>query len=130
MQQISMQNNAQEFAFLFILGRKIGNLSLKMKCICCLDTLYAHGHVEKPKFKSHFNTDCSLAIPRFVIRLDCGETLFKCIHFSNNNTKDTYQGPSKLFNLSHINKNFHNLYILGPNIQEMSHLSYRKEGYL
>jgi hypothetical protein len=80
------------------------------------------GIVQKPTMRSYFSKNSILATPIFgsVISMDRFESICKFIHFCNNDSKDTYQGPPKIFKIypviSHLNKNFQNLYISGQNI--------------
>ncbi|XP_021932761.1 piggyBac transposable element-derived protein 4-like [Zootermopsis nevadensis] len=80
------------------------------------------GIVQKPTLRSYFSKNSLLATPVFgsVISMDRFESVCKFIHFTNNDSKDTYQGPPKLFKIypviSYLNKKFQNLYIPGQNI--------------
>jgi hypothetical protein len=80
------------------------------------------GIVQKPTLRSYFSRNSVLATPIFtsVISMDRFESICKFIHFNNNDSRDTYQGPPKLFKIyplvSYLNSKFQNLYIPDQNI--------------
>jgi hypothetical protein len=70
------------------------------------------GIVQKPTLRSYFSKNYILVTPVFgsVISVDRLELICNFMHFSNNESIRTYQGPSKLFKiypfLSYLNKKF------------------------
>jgi hypothetical protein len=77
--------------------------------------------VQKPTLTSYFSKNSVLSKPIYscVISMDQFESICKSIHFNNNDSKDTYQGPCKLFKIypvvSYLNTKFQNLYIIDQN---------------
>ena len=80
------------------------------------------GIIQKPTLRSYFSKNFILATPIFgsITSMDRFESFCSFMHFNNNDHVGTYQGPSRLFKiyivLSHLNTNFHSLYLPGQNI--------------
>jgi hypothetical protein len=79
------------------------------------------GIIQKPTLRSYFKQNF-LVTPIFgsVISVDRLESICNFMHFNNNESIGTYQGPSNHFKiypfLSYLNKKFQRLYLPGQNI--------------
>ena len=79
------------------------------------------GIIQKPTLRSYFSKNFIFATPifGFIPSMDRFESSCNFMHFINNDHVGTYKGPSKLFKtspvLSHLNTNFHILYLPGQN---------------
>jgi len=80
------------------------------------------GIIQKPTLRLYFARNQLVATPIFgsIISLDRFESICRFLHFTDNTTIDTYQGPPKLFKIhliiAHLNSKFQALYLPSQNI--------------
>jgi len=80
------------------------------------------GIVQKTSLRLYFSRNHLVATPVFgsVISLDRFESICRFLHFTDNTTKDTYEGQQKLFKIypliRHLNSKFQTLYLPQQNI--------------
>ncbi|PNF18924.1 hypothetical protein B7P43_G18030, partial [Cryptotermes secundus] len=80
------------------------------------------GIIQKPTLRSYFSTRRIMSTPGFrdIISRNRLELICKFLHFVDNETMSTYQGPQKLFKIfpliSHLNKKFQEIYLPSQNI--------------
>jgi hypothetical protein len=75
------------------------------------------GIVQDPSVRMYFSRNHLVATPVFgsVISLDRFESICRFLHLTDNTSKDTYEGPQKLFKIypiiRHLNSKFQSLYL-------------------
>jgi hypothetical protein len=80
------------------------------------------GIIQKPSLRSYSSTKRMIATPGFgdIITRERLDLPCKFLHFSDNESQNTYQGPPKLFKIfsiiSHLNNKFQTLYLPYQNI--------------
>jgi hypothetical protein len=80
------------------------------------------GIIQKPTLRSYFTTKRVISTPGFtdVITRDRLELICRFLHFTNNETISTFEGPEKLFKISpiisHLNNKFQELYLPNQDI--------------
>jgi len=74
--------------------------------------------VQKPTARSHFSKRREMSIPGFadVISREGFELICKFLHFIDNESLPTYQGPPILFKIYCVNIKFQSLYLPNQNI--------------
>jgi hypothetical protein len=83
----------------------------------CSGTFQANRLVQKPTLRSYSSRNSVLATPVFgsVISMDWFKPICKFMHFNNNDNKNTYVGPPKLFKIypamSYLSRKFQTLCI-------------------